>query len=138
MFPAALEYAVIDQIKLNSSSFAIHNEKNVVAFYNFIVPAHERNYQYCCLKHHHINTSDNLIGMCCSDSPKCCCTRIGSLKMHYLWKTRHTSKPSFLKSPSNIGCIHLIDIGTYGEGRVYADLTPNLGAREVVSDRPSA
>lgn len=38
MLPAALKYAVIDQIKLNSSSFAIHNEKNVITFNNLIVP----------------------------------------------------------------------------------------------------
>lgn len=38
MLPAALKYAVIYQIKLNSSSFTIHNEKNVITLYNVIVP----------------------------------------------------------------------------------------------------
>jgi len=38
MLPATLKYVVVAQIKLNSSSFTIHNEKNVITFDNLIVP----------------------------------------------------------------------------------------------------
>lgn len=38
MFATALKYAVVDQIRLNSNSFTIHNERNVITLDNLIVP----------------------------------------------------------------------------------------------------
>jgi hypothetical protein len=39
MLSAPLENAIIQQIKLHSSSFPIYNEKNVVTIDNLVIPA---------------------------------------------------------------------------------------------------
>ena len=39
MLPTTFKDAVIDQIKLNSGPLSAHNEKNVISFYDFVVPA---------------------------------------------------------------------------------------------------
>lgn len=39
MLPASLKNAVVYQIKLNPGSLPVHNEENVIAFHNLVIPA---------------------------------------------------------------------------------------------------